>query len=80
MNTYRFTLEKYRGLSTRYTCPQCGKKHTFTRYIDTKNNIITYIYYNISDNVGKCYRLDKCSFIHLHRENERMNANTTNSI
>ena len=39
MNTYRYTLEKYRGLSTRYTCPQCGRKHTFTRYIDTDNTI-----------------------------------------
>ena len=54
MNTYRFTLEKYRGLSTRYTCPQCGRKHTFTRYIDTENNN-----QYLSDNVGKCNRLDK---------------------
>ena len=57
MNTYRFTLEKYRGLSTRYTCPQCGRKHTFTRYIDTENNN-NYL----SDNVGKCNRLDKCGY------------------
>ena len=57
MNTYRYTLEKYRGLSTRYTCPQCGRKHTFTRYIDTENNN-----QYISDNVGKCNRLDKCGY------------------
>ena len=57
MNTYRFTLERYRGISTRYTCPQCGRKHTFTRYIDTENNN-NYI----SDNVGKCNRLDKCGY------------------
>ena len=57
MNTYRYTLEKYRGLSTRYTCPQCGRKHTFTRYIDTDNNNKY-----ISDNVGKCNRLDKCGY------------------
>ena len=57
MNTYRFTLEKYRGISTRYTCPQCGRKHTFTRYIDTENNN-----QYISDNVGKCNRLDKCGY------------------
>ena len=94
MNTYRYILEKYRGLSTRYTCPQCGRKYTFTRYIDTENNNKY-----ISDNVGKCNRLDKCgyhytprqyftdnphkrdecSFIHLHRENERMNANRDSS-
>ena len=57
MNTYRFTLEKYRGISTRYTCPQCGRKHTFTRYIDTENNN-----QYLSDNVGKCNRLDKCGY------------------
>ena len=57
MNTYRFILEKYRGISTRYTCPQCGRKHTFTRYIDTENNN-NYL----SDNVGKCNRLDKCGY------------------
>ena len=57
MNTYRYTLERYRGLSTRYTCPQCGRKHTFTRYIDTENNN-----QYISDNVGKCNRLDKCGY------------------
>ena len=57
MNRYRFILEKYRGISTRYTCPQCGRRHTFTRYIDTENNNKY-----ISDNVGKCNRLDKCGY------------------
>ena len=63
MNTYRYTLERYRGLSTRYTCPQCGRKHTFTRYIDTDNNN-----QYISDNVGKCNRLDKCGYHYTPRE------------
>ena len=57
MNTYRFILEKYRGISTRYTCPQCGRKHTFTRYIDTENNN-----QYLSERVGKCNRLDKCGY------------------
>ena len=34
---YRYQLEKYRGRGTRYNCPQCGRKYTFTRYIDTHN-------------------------------------------
>ena len=57
MNTYRYILERYRGRGTRYTCPQCGRKYTFTRYIDTENNNIY-----ISENVGKCNRLDKCGY------------------
>ena len=93
MTQYRYQLERYRGRSTRHVCPQCGRKNVFTRYIDTDNNNIY-----ISDNVGKCNRIDKCgyhytphqyftdnpwkrdtprkedcSFVHLHRENERTN-------
>ena len=56
-NNYRYQLERYRGRGTRYTCPQCGRKYTFTRYIDTENNNIY-----ISENVGKCNRLDKCGY------------------
>ena len=57
MTQYRYQLERYRGRSTRHVCPQCGRKNVFTRYVDTENN---YIY--ISDNVGKCNRLDKCGY------------------
>ena len=56
MKNYRFTLEKYRGIKSRYTCPQCGRKYVFTRYIDTETNKY------ISDDVGKCSRLDKCGY------------------
>ena len=57
MTQYRYQLEKYRGRSTRHVCPQCGRKNVFTRYVDTENNNIY-----ISDNVGKCNRLDKCGY------------------
>ena len=63
MSNYRFILERYRGRGTRYTCPQCGRKHTFTRYIDTENNNKY-----ISDNVGKCNRLDKCGYHYTPRQ------------
>ena len=56
-SNYRYQLERYRGRGTRYTCPQCGRKYTFTRYIDTENNNIY-----ISDNICKCNRLDKCGY------------------
>ena len=58
-NNYRYQLERYRGRSTRYICPQCGRKQVFTKYIDTYNNNI-YIY--INDRVGKCNRIDKCGY------------------
>ena len=56
-NTYRYQLERYRGRGTRHVCPQCHRKGTFTRYIDTYNNNIY-----ISENVGKCNRIDKCGY------------------
>ena len=90
MNDYRYQLERYSGRGTRYVCPQCGRKYSFTRYIDTHNNGY------INERVGKCNRLDKCgyhytprqyftdnpwkrdvscSFVHSHRENEQVNMN-----
>ena len=62
-NNYRYQLERYRGRGTRYTCPQCGRKYTFTRYIDTENNNKY-----ISENVGKCNRLDKCGYHYTPRQ------------
>ena len=57
MNQYRYQLERYRGCGSRYVCPKCRHKHSFTRYIDTYNNNIY-----INDDVGKCNRLDKCGY------------------
>lgn len=53
---YKYTLEKYAGPSTRYTCPQCGVKRTFTRYIDTVTN------QHLSAEVGRCNREQKCGY------------------
>ncbi|MBP1645292.1 MAG: hypothetical protein H6Q16_867 [Bacteroidetes bacterium] len=49
-------LEKYKGQSTRFTCPKCGRKHSFTRYIDTETNIY------IDEKVGICNRAIKCGY------------------
>ena len=62
-NNYRYQLERYRGRSTRHVCPQCGRKYTFTKYIDTYNNNIY-----INDRVGKCNRLDKCGYHYTPRQ------------
>ena len=61
-NTYRYSLERYRGRGSRYTCPQCGRKYAFTRYIDNTNNQY------VADNVGKCNRLDKCGYHYTPRQ------------
>ena len=51
-----YTLEPYKFPSTRYTCPSCGAKRQFARYI----NIETGEY--LADNVGRCNREQNCSY------------------
>jgi hypothetical protein len=53
---YRYHLEKYAGRRTRHTCPGCGKRHEFTRYVDTETG------QHLADHVGKCNRMNKCGY------------------
>lgn len=54
MNEHRYILEPYKGMSSRYRCPECNKGKTFSRYIDTETGE------HIADNVGRCERVDNC--------------------
>lgn len=56
MNQHRFLLEPYKGMKTRYNCPQCQKNKTFTKYIDTETGN------HINTLVGKCNRESKCGY------------------
>ena len=56
MNNYRYTLESYKGMKSRYRCPNCNKANQFTRYIDTQTNE------HLNDAVGVCSRLIKCGY------------------
>ena len=55
MNEYRFTLQKYRR-GTKITCPQCGKKQCFVKYIDTQGEI------TFPDYVGRCDHEISCQY------------------
>lgn len=55
-DNYRYTLEPYSGMKTRFKCPNCHKRGVFTKYIDTFSNA------PISDHVGCCNRLVKCGY------------------
>ncbi len=57
-----FSLEKYRGSGTRHSCPACGAKKRFTRYIDTETGRY------IADNVGRCDRESNCGYHFKPRE------------
>ena len=55
MVEYRFVLQKYkRGNKT--TCPKCGKKRCFVRYIDIEGKI------HFPDYVGRCDHEQSCQY------------------
>lgn len=56
MNNYRYTLEPYNGVKTRYRCPNCNKTAQFTRYIDKETKEY------LNDAVGCCSRIIKCAY------------------
>ncbi len=49
-------LETYKGTKSRHTCPQCGKRHEFTRFINTDTGEY------LQDNVGICNRSSSCGY------------------
>lgn len=55
MDLHRFILEPYKGMNTRYQCPQCKRK-TFVRCIDTVTGE------HIHPTVGRCNREINCGY------------------
>jgi hypothetical protein len=49
-------LQKYKGKTTRHTCPQCEVKECFTLYFDGNTH------QPINKRVGKCNRESKCGY------------------
>jgi len=49
-------LQKYKGKTTRHTCPECGKNDEFTLYLDGNTH------QPIHRTVGKCNRESKCGY------------------
>jgi len=57
-SSYRYQLEKYRGVQARHDCPACGGQHrkTFTRMVDTVTGD------RLPAHFGRCNRQDKCGY------------------
>ena len=49
-------LQKYKGPSTKHTCPNCGAKKRFTLYVDGETH------QPIHPTVGICDRVNKCGY------------------
>lgn len=56
-SNYRYILEPYHGLKSRHTCPNCGKRHVFSLYIDITTGE------PIGDTFGRCSRETSCGYI-----------------
>lgn len=57
MNEHKYILEPYKGMNTRYHCPQCQQRDkTFTRYINTATGE------HLADHVGRCNRESSCGY------------------
>lgn len=73
MNNYRYILEPYKGINTRFSCPKCGKKQVYTRYIDIETNV--YLPFEF----GKCNREINCGY-HLDPYKEKFWQKEQNQI
>lgn len=74
MNEYRFHLQKYTtGKNTKQTCPQCGRKRCFVRYVDEEGKI------EFPNYVGRCDHEDSCGYHYtpkdFFRDNPDMKTN-----
>ncbi len=56
MNEHRYTLEPYKGMKTRYSCPSCQQHKVFALYIDTETGE------HLNESVGRCNREINCGY------------------
>jgi hypothetical protein len=74
MRGFRYRLEPYNGMKTRFCCPNCGKQNVFTKYIDTDKNDY------LNDSVGSCNRIIKCGYHYKPKEYFLDNNISSNTI
>lgn len=53
---YKYHLLKYKGKSSRFTCPACGRHHCFTPYVDAEDKII-------GEEYGRCDHESSCGYV-----------------
>ena len=50
-----YNLQKYSGMRSRFTCPNCGKPHCFVRYVDENGDML-------HESVGRCNHESSCGY------------------
>ena len=51
----RYSLQSYKGIATRHTCPSCGDKRSFVYYVDEENT-------PLHPSVGRCNHESSCGY------------------
>ncbi|MCR8667893.1 DUF6371 domain-containing protein [Aestuariibaculum sp. M13] len=74
MNSYRFILEPYKGIKSRFKCPNCYKIGVFTKYIDLETN--EYLH----ESVGICDRINKCGYHYPPKDYLQVNDISLNKV
>lgn len=54
-NQHSYSLQKYAGKGSRHTCPSCGGRFCFSRYVDENGDMI-------SEEVGRCDHESSCGY------------------
>lgn len=65
---YYWKLEPYSGQKSRHTCPNCGKKNEYTRYINSEGEHAPFEF-------GICNRKEKCGY-HRYPNSEEAFTNS----
>lgn len=50
-----YSLQTYKGIATRHTCPNCGDKRSFAYYVDEENT-------SLHPSVGRCNHESSCGY------------------
>ena len=50
-----YSLQSYKGMATRHTCPNCGDRHSFAYYVDEQDTPL-----HLS--VGRCNHESSCGY------------------
>ena len=56
-----YNLQKYKGITSRYTCPGCGRKRCFTLYVDEAGE-------PLHETVGRCDHESSCGYHYTPRQ------------
>ncbi|MDD4032805.1 MAG: DUF6371 domain-containing protein [Bacteroidales bacterium] len=58
---HNYSLQRYSGPGSRFTCPACGEKHCFTLYVDESGDYL-------NEAVGRCNHESSCGYHYTPRQ------------